>query len=335
MNQIGRMIGPRSITVGNVAYGRTGKSDYVYVPILSLDDAREFLERKHVLGIPIIKSYRQPARRQRQWLIEAAREAGIMVDVEGESHFFNDLSFVIDGHTAVEHNFPVATYYDDVVQLLAHGQSATTPTLIVLFGELMGENYLYQTTRVWDDPRIQAFVPGTTSGYSPLGTPYAAPPATRGMTTVNAADELWNIGFRSVSRSIRKLDDAGVLVNAGSHGQIHGIGLHWEMWLLAEGGMSPLHALRAGTLNGAKTIGLDRELGSIEPGKLADLAVLDADPLADIHNSASVHYTMLNGRLYDTATMNEVMPRDKPRTKFYWERSAPIDTGWNESWSGQ
>jgi len=165
------------------------------------------------------------------------------------------------------------------VQLLANGQSATTPTLIVLFGELMGENYLYQTTRVWDDPRIRSFVPGTTSGYSPLGTPYAAPPSARGMTTINAADELWNIGFRSVSRSLRKLDDAGVLVNAGSHGQIHGIGLHWEMWLLAEGGMSPLHALRAGTLNGAKTIGLDKELGSIEVGKLADIALWRLDGL--------------------------------------------------------
>lgn len=306
MNRAGVSVGLRSITVGSVIYGREGKTDYVYVPINSVDDARKVMVRKRALGGTIIKSYRQPARAQRQQLIRAAREAEVMVDIEGESHFYNNITMVLDGHTALEHNLPVANYYDDVVQLFARGQTANTPTLIVTFGEIMGENYFYERTRVWEDPRVQAFVPATTSSYSPLGMPHGAPPYARGMTTIHVADELWDIGFRSVARSIKKLDDAGVIINVGSHGQIHGIGSHWEMWLLAEGGMSNLHVLRAATLNGARTLGLDKQIGSLEAGKLADLIVLDANSLADIHNSSTVKYTMVNGRLYDSLTMTEI-----------------------------
>ena len=112
------------------------------------------MARKTALGGTVFKSYRQPTRAARQQLIKAAREAGIMADVEGESHFYNNITMVLDGHTAIEHNFPVANYYDDVVQLMARAHSATTPTLIVAFGELMGENYMYQTTRAWEDPKL-------------------------------------------------------------------------------------------------------------------------------------------------------------------------------------
>ncbi len=208
MNQAGVRVGPRSINSGYVAYGRSGKSDSVYLPVRGLEDARQFMARKRALGGFVIKSYRQPTRAQRQQLIKAAREAGIMVDIEGESHFYNNITMVLDGHTAIEHNFPVANYYDDVVQLMARAHSATTPTLMVAFGELMGENYMYQTTRAWEDPKLQ-YVQSMNSGYSPLGTPYSGPPYARGMTTIHAADELWDIGFRAVARSMKKLDDAG------------------------------------------------------------------------------------------------------------------------------
>lgn len=339
MNLAGVMVGPRSIVVGSVVYGRRGKSDAVYTPLDRYEDAQKVMARKRALGSTIIKSYRQPMRSQRQQLIKAGREAGIMVDVEGESHFYNNITMILDGHTALEHNLPLANYYDDIVQLMAHGQTATTPTLIAMFGEFMGENYFYQTTRAWEDPKLKVYVQATTSGYSPLGTPYSAPPPVRGMTTVHVAEELWDIGFRSVARSIKKLDDAGVLVNAGSHGQIHGLDSHWEMWLLAQGGMSNHRVLRAGTLNGAKTLALDRQIGSLETGKLADLIVLDANPLEDIRNTNTVRYTMVNGRLYDSLSMNEVGHYDRPRGKFYWERPdhkpGQKSHQWNEAWSRQ
>ncbi len=333
MNQAGVRIGPRSINSGTVAYGRAGKSDAVYVPIRNLEDARSFMARKKELGGWVVKSYRQPARAQRQQLIEAGREAGIMLDVEGESHFYNNITMVLDGHTAIEHNFPVANYYEDVVQLMAHSRSATTPTLIVTFGELMGENYFYQHTRAWEDPKLQIYAPAINSGYSPLATPYSGPPYARGMTTIHVADELWDIGFRAVARSMRKLDDAGVIVNAGSHGQLHGLDQHWEMWLLAQGGMSNLHVLRTSTLNGARTLALDRQIGSLEVGKLADLLLLDANPLQDIRNTNSVRYTMINGRLYDATSMGEVGNYDRPRTRFYWELEDFHGVEWKSPWA--
>ena len=127
-------------------------------------------------------------------------------------------------------------------------------------------------------------------------------------------------GHILVSQSCKKLTDAGVKVNLGAHGQLQGLGVHWELWMLAQGGMTNMEALRAGTLNGANYIGMDDNIGSLEEGRLADLIILDKNPLENIRNSNSVIYTMINGRLFDTETMNEMGNYDKPRGKFYWER---------------
>ena len=269
-------------------------------------------------------------------LVKAGHEFGIMVVVEGEGQFYDNLSEIFDGHTSLEHNLPIANYYDDVVQLMQHADTASTPTLVVLFGELLGENYLYQSQSAWKDPKIRTYVQEIqSSSSSPLAVPGSAPPYARGMTSIHASPETWDIGFRAVSRSIKKLDDAGVIVNAGSHGQVPGLSMHWEMWLLAEGGMSNHHVLRAATINGARTQALDQQIGSLEAGKLADLIVLDANPLDDIHNTNTVRYTMLNGRLYDSLSMNEIGNYNRPRTRFYWELEDYNGIDWNESWSGQ
>ena len=331
MRNAGEIVGPRTISVGSVLFGRPGKYDPVYEPVFSFADAKKVMERKRALGSHVVKSYRQPLRRQRQEIVKAAREAGIMVAIEGESHIYNNISAVLDGHNSVEHNLPVANYYDDIVQLFAYSRTASTPTLVVTFGELMGENYIYQHHRTWEDPRIASFVPYMNSVYSPIGQRYAAPLFARNMTTLHVADELWDIGFRSMARSNKKLDEAGVLVNVGSHGQVQGLAMHWEMELFAEGGMSNERILRAATLNGAKTLALDHEIGSLEVGKLADLIVLGKNPLEDIRNTISVEQTMIGGRLYDSHSMNEIGHYNRPRTPFYWEGADDKGTGWTES----
>ena len=331
----GITVGPRWITTGAAIWGRPQNASNMYEPLGSFDDARHLMERKRAIGGTIIKSYRFPGRRERQMLIKAGREAGVMVDVEGESQFYNNITMILDGHTNLEHCLPVANYYDDVVQFFALAKAHNTPTLVVTFGELFGENYLYQTTEAWKDPKVRTYVQEALTGYSPLRSPYGAPPYVRAMTTIQAAEQIWDIGFRSVSRSTKKLDDAGVIINAGSHGEVPGLALHWEMWLLAEGGMSPMAVLHAATINPARTLGVDAEIGSLEPGKLADLIVLDADPLADIHNTNSVRYTMVNGRLYDSSTMNEIGNFDRRRTKFFWELPDYHGIDWNEAWAGQ
>lgn len=334
MQKSGTLVAPRFISTGRVIFGRPGKGDKSYVPLASFADARHAMARKRALGGRVVKSYWQPKRSQRQQLIKAGREAGVMVDAEGESHFYFNISMILDGHMNLEHNIPVANYYDDIVQLMAHSDISNTPTLNVTFGEIMGENYLYQTTRAWEDPKIRTYVQESTSGYSAIKNGGTSPVHVRAMTTLHAADEIWDIGFRAVSRATKKLDDAGVTINAGSHGQVYGLAMHWEMWSMAQGGMSNHRILRAATLNGAKTLGVEDQIGSLEVGKLADLVVLDKNPLEDIHHSNTVRYTMINGRLYDSLSMNEIGNYDRPRSRFYWELEDYHGIDWNEAWSG-
>jgi imidazolonepropionase-like amidohydrolase len=123
-----------------------------------------------------------------------------------------------------------------------------------------------------------------------------------------------------LAKSVKDIVRAGGRAQLGSHGQLQGLGAHWELWMLQQGGLTPLEALRAGTLSGAQYIGLDREVGSIEIGKLADLMITDKNPLDNIQNTETISFVMINGVLYDTRNMDEVYPQARPRGKFFWER---------------
>ncbi|HEX7115675.1 MAG TPA: LpqB family beta-propeller domain-containing protein [Steroidobacter sp.] len=334
MTLAGEIVGPRWLSSGQVIYGRSGKPDRVYNRIANIEDARNIARRKLVIGGNILKSYKLTTRQQKLDLLQAAAEQGLIVDLEGAGHYYDNVAAILDGYTCLEHNLPVATYYDDLLQLFRSSTLSHTPTLIVTFGELFAESYIYQHQEPWKESKVRTFIPGVNNAYNPIVGNYDAPLYVRAMQSIHYAEELYDIGFRSVSRSIKRLDDAGVTINVGSHGQAPGIAIHWEMQLLAEGGMSPMRILRAATLNGAKTYGLDHQLGSIEPGKLADLIVLDKDPLVDIRNTNSVRYTMINGRLYDAETMNEIGNYDRPRTKFFWELTDRHGIDWNPAWAG-
>jgi imidazolonepropionase-like amidohydrolase len=123
-----------------------------------------------------------------------------------------------------------------------------------------------------------------------------------------------------VAQQAKKLLDAGGSVQLGAHGQLQGLAAHWELWMFVQGGMTPMEALQCATINGARYLGMDKDIGSLEAGKLADLVVLDRNPLTDIRNSDSVAMVMANGRLYDAVTLNQVAPEKKERPKLYWER---------------
>jgi hypothetical protein len=217
---------------------------------------------------------------------------------------------VVDGHTGIEHAVPVAPLYNDVLTLWGESGVAYTPTLVVGYGGLWGEDYWYATENVWEDDRLLTF------------TPRGVVDARSRRRTVVPESELYHI---TLAEGAKALSDRGVGVNLGAHGQMQGIGAHWELWMFGQGGMTPLEAIRAATLNGARYIGMDADLGSIEAGKLADLLVLSENPLDDLRHSREIRYVMANGRLYDAATMNQTWPEAEARPLLWFERDGASD----------
>lgn len=303
MIRSGRMIGPRLYSTGTILYGADG--DFK-APINSLDDARATLRRTKAWGAFSVKSYNQPRREQRQQVIAAARELNMEVVPEGGSFFYHNLSQVVDGHSSIEHNLPVATIYSDVLQLWSKTNTHNTPTLIVCYGAMNGESYFYQKSEVWKNQRLLTYTPSHIL-------------AERSRHREMIPDEEYDNGHIQVSRQLKKMQDAGININLGSHGQLQGLGAHWELWMLAQGGMSNLQVIKCGTINGARHLGMDKEIGSLAPGKLADLVVLDANPLDDIRNTEKISMVMVNGRLYDAANLNEIGNYDRKREKFWFE----------------
>ncbi len=304
MIKAGNIVGPRLFSTGVIIYGADG--DFKAV-INNLDDARSALRRTKAYGAFSVKSYNQPRREQRQQVIQAARELGLEVVPEGGSTFFHNMSMIVDGHTTVEHNIPVAPLQKDVVSLWSKTETQNTPTLIVNYAGVSGEYYWYQHTNVWENTRLLKFTPRAIID-------------SRSRHRTMIPEEEYENGYMLTSRSLKKLTDAGVRINLGAHGQLQGLGAHWELWMLQQGGMTNMEALKAATINGAHSLGMDHQIGSIKAGKLADLIVLDKNPLENIRNSETVRYTMVNGRLFDSETMNEVGNYNKPRGKFWFEQ---------------
>ena len=307
MVKAGEMIGPRIFSTGTILYGADG--DFKAV-VNSLDDARSHLRRMKAVGAFSVKSYNQPRREQRQQVLKAARELEMLVVPEGGSTFYHNLTMIVDGHTGIEHNLPVAPLYDDVMQLWASNAVGYTPTLVVNYGGLSGEYYWYQHTNVWEKERLLTFFP----------RPIVDARSRRRQMT---ADDDYH--YIEVAKQTKKLIDAGGTVQIGAHGQLQGLAAHWELWMFAQGGMTPHEALRSATLHGAQYLGLDADLGSLEPGKLADLVVLDGNPLDDIYQTENVAMVMVNGRLFDAATMNQMGNHPQERTPFYWEKDEVSD----------
>jgi imidazolonepropionase-like amidohydrolase len=312
MQRAGLMVAPRITSTGTILYG--AKADITAV-VNSFDDALTHLKRLKAAGAVSVKSYNQPRRDQRQQILEAARQTGMNVVPEGGSLFQMNMSQVVDGHTTIEHALPVAKVYDDVKQLWGAQAVGYTPTLNVGYGGLDGEHYWYARTDVWKHPLLTKYVPKSV----------LEPRAVRRIT---APEEDFNIV--QVARTANEMSKAGIKASIGAHGQREGLGAHWEMWMFALGGMTPLEALRTATLNPAQVLGMDKDLGSLEAGKLADVVVIDGDVLKDIRQSDRVVQVMQNGRLFDTATMNQVGPgnRAKARKPFFFEGAAssvPLD----------
>jgi len=285
----GDIIGPRIFTTSRAVFGNED--------VNSLADARNVLRRySEFFKTETVKMYAIGDRRHRQWFVQAAGELKLSPTNEGDADLMLDLTHVLDGHAGEEHTLPTYPLYEDVVQLMVQSGVTYTPALIISYGGPNLQEYFTSRYDMYSEEKLQRFWP-------------------RSYLEAKASSAQWHrdssYAFPKYAREAARIAAAGGHVAVGAHGQLQGIGYHFEMWGLAMGGMKPHDVLRSATLVGARGIGHVRDLGSLEVGKLADLQVLDRNPLDDIHNTNSIRYVMKNGRLYDAATLDEVWPRQK------------------------
>ena len=301
MVETGDFIGPRILSTGPGVFQQT--------QIRTIDEAREVLKKySEFYGTETIKQYMAGDRRTRQLIIQAAREQHLTPTLEGGLNFKKNLTEAMDGYAGSEHTLPIAPLYKDVLTLYANSGTTWTPTLIVQYGGPWAENYWYETTDVVNDPKLNRFTPREVVERKGLRRPGWWAPSQ------------WS--FQLFAEQAAKMVAAGGRVGMGSHGQLQGLGAQWEIWNIASGGMPNYDVLRVATIFGAEAIGHEKDFGSLEAGKLADLQVLDKNPLDNIKNTNTIKYVMKNGRLYDGNTLAEIWPRQRQLARLWW---------WNET----
>ena len=257
-----------------------------------------------------IKQYLAGDRKIRQWVIMAANELGLTPTTEGGSNFTMNLTLMLDGYAGLEHSLPISPFYGDVVELGRFSGLTYTPTFIVAYGGPSGRQYYLTRTSLDDEQKLRTFTP-----HDELD---------KWKATQWYRDDQY-VHFLHAEQ-LNKWVQAGAKAGLGSHGEVQGIGTHWELWMMAAGGMDNHTALRVATYDSADAIGLAGDIGSLDVGKLADLQVLDENPLDDLRNTTSISYVMKNGRLYETDTLTEVWPRQRPLPEMWWWRVEPPTT---------
>ncbi len=307
----GHMIGPRIYT--------TGPGVFSAEPIRDLDHARDVLSRyAKYYDTKTLKMYMSGNRQQRQWIIMAAKELGIMPTTEGGLDSKLNLTHGIDGYPGIEHTLPITPKFADVYGWYKATQVTNSPTLIVEYGGPFGEGWFYQTEDLLGDTKLRHFTHPVDFDGKVRRRGAGNAPGPAGFA-VKEEYAMWQH-----AEDLAKTVAAGGRVGIGSHGQLQGLGMHWELWLVQSGGMSTHDALKAATIVGAEAIGLGASVGSLEAGKFADLLVLDADPLVNIRNSNTVSKVMVNGRMYDGNTLDEVYPRQRTLLRQPWAYEVPV-----------
>ena len=297
--EAGGMIGPRIFTTAETF----GSSETSFTNVFAnAEDAYQDAARRVSWGAISLKEYLQPDRRRRQWVVEAGRRLGAMVTAEGSIDIDHKISMALDGHTGFEHPTAMAPLYGDFTTFLGKLGSVYSPTMLVGGPGAWNEEYWWQESDLWKDPKLRRFMP-----WREL-IPHTRRRIMRPITDYN---------FPLMAQAAADIVAAGGLAPIGSHGQQHGIGSHWDVWMFAEA-MGPMGALESATLHGARFMGLDRDIGSLEVGKLGDLIVFNADPLVNIRNTADIRYVMKGGVLYDAGSLDELWPRPRKFGDYSW-----------------
>jgi Tol biopolymer transport system component len=311
--EMGEVVGPRIYT--------TGPGVFIGENIKDLEQARTILKKYATYyDTKTLKMYMTGNRQQRQWVIMASKELGLMPTTEGGLDFKLNITHGVDGYPGIEHTLPITPKYNDVFEWYKGTQVTNSPTLIVEYGGPFGEGWFYQTENLFADQKLVHFTHPVDLDTKLRRRGQGNAPGPAGFA-LKEEYAMWQH-----AEDVAKTVEAGGRIGVGSHGQLQGLGMHWEIWLLQSGGLSQHDALRAATIVGAEAIGLATDLGSLEPGKLADVIVMDKDPLTDIRNTNTVSMVMKNGRVYDAATLDEVYPRQQKLPVQQWMTGKPDAT---------
>jgi len=286
----GLMTGPR--------IRQTGVALFSMQRFTSLDDVLAVMRRyRDDYRIRNIKEYRTGNRRVREWVAQACAELGMQPTTEGALSMKLDLTQILDGYAGNEHALVASPLQEDVLGLLEAARTSYTTTLNITNGGPEGQNWAIARDDPYAAPDIVQWWPRLFRNQMFLHAPW---------------QPLREYRFPAIAADAAKLQAQGGLVGIGSHGETPGIGFHWEMEMHAVGGMTAMAVLHAATIGSAETIGRKRDLGSIEPGKIADLVVLTRDPLLDVRNARTVAWVMRDGHLYDARNLDEVWPAVRP-----------------------